>query len=249
MSEGADVIEPLDTGLLPQRVKARLVDAIVDGAFAGGMLPNETELARMFGVSRPTVRGALRSLESEGLITRRRGIGTRINPHVARARVTLNRVVGFWDLIREAGHEPGISYTRIRREPASLEVATRFGCEPGEPLLLIDRRFTADGEPAIAVTEMIRRSDLRRDVEPDEVQESIFDFADAHAIASIDHTVVEVTPVVAGPELCELLSIAEGAPLLRLIETHYSREAMLLMVSDIHVVDRFVRFNVIRRRS
>lgn len=249
MSEEADVIERLDTGLLPARVKARLVDAIVDGAFADGMLPNETELARMFGVSRPTVRGALRSLEEEGLITRRRGIGTRINSHVARSRLTLNRVVGFWDLIREAGHDPGISYTRIRRAPASLELATQLGCEPDEPLLLIDRLFTADGAPAIAVTEMIRRADLRSDVEVGDVPESIFDFADAHAIEPIDHTVVEISPVVAGPDLSELLTIAAGEPLLRLTETHYSRDATLLMVSDIHVVDRFVRFNVIRRRA
>lgn len=247
LSDGID-IEPLDTGLLPQRVKARLVDAILDGAFTDGLLPSETELARMFGVSRPTVRGALRSLEEEGLITRRRGIGTRINPHVARSRITLNRVVGFWDLIQEAGHEPGLAYTRMRRAPASLETAARFGCEPEEPLLLIERLFTADAEPAIAITEMIRRAHLRNDVQAEDVSESIFQFADDNATEPIDHTVVEITPVVADPELCELLSVPAGDPLLRLIETHYSRQATLLMVSDIHVVDRFVRFNVIRRR-
>lgn len=248
MTDRIDAIEPLETGLLPQRVKARLVDAIIDGAFADGLLPSETELARMFGVSRPTVRGALRSLEEEGLVTRQRGVGTRVNRHVARARITLNRVVGFWELIEESGHEPGIAYTRVRRAPASLETAARFGCDPEEPLLLIDRLFTADGEPAIAITEMIRRAHLSHDVQADDVPESIFAFADRYAIEAIDHTVVEISPVVADRELCELLSLPAGDPLLRLVETHYSRSATLLMVSDIHVVDRFVRFNVIRRR-
>lgn len=242
-------IEPLDTGLLPQRVKQRLVDLIIDGAFDQGLLPSEMELARSFGVSRPTVRGALRSLEEEGLITRQRGVGTRVNPHVARTRLTLNRVVGFWDLIREAGHTPSIAYTRIRRESADLETARRFGCAEDEPLLLIDRLFLADGEPAIAVVEMIRRSDLKRDVEPDEVPESIFDFADEHATHPIDHTLVEIQPVVADEQLCLLLAIEEGVPLLRLIETHYSRANQLMMVSEIHVLDRFVRFTLIRRRT
>lgn len=241
-------LKPLDTGLLPQRVKQILVDAIVDGAF-DGLLPSEHELARQLAVSRPTVRGALRSLEEEGLVTRQRGIGTRVNPHIARARITLNRVVGFWDLIKEAGHTPSIAYTRIAREPASLDLAQKLGCETGAPLVIIDRLFLADGEPAIVLAEAVQRKDLRGDVEPDDVHESIFAFADEYAAQPIDHTVVEIAPVVADAPLRDALGARIGDPLLRLIERHYSRSNYLLMVSHIHVVDRFVRFNVIRRRT
>jgi GntR family transcriptional regulator len=194
-------------------------------------------------------RAALRSIEEEGLVTRRRGVGTRINDHIARARLTLNRVVGFWDLIREAGHVPSIAYTKVRREAAGLDVAKRMECSPQTPFAIIDRLFLADGEPAILVAEMIRHQDLRREVEPSDVHESIFDFAGEYATEPIDHTVVEIIPAVADTALGDVLGLQVGDPLLRLIETHYTRTNHRLMVSEIFVVDRFVRFNVIRRRT
>jgi len=243
------MLKPLDTGLLPGRVKQVLVDAIVDGAFENGEMPSEHELARQLGVSRATVRGALRSLEEEGLVTRQRGVGTRINPHIARARLTLNRVVGFWDLIREAGHTPSIAYTRVRIQPAGLDVAQHMDCSPEAPFVVIDRLFLADGEPAILVAEMIQHKDLKRRIGPEDVNESIFDFASENAVEPIDHTVVEIVPVTADDGLAATLRVELGSALLRLIETHYTRSNYRILLSEIHVVDRFVRFNVIRRRT
>jgi len=48
--------------------------AILAGRYPGGTpLPSETELARQFGVSRPVIREALRSLQSSGFVEIRRG--------------------------------------------------------------------------------------------------------------------------------------------------------------------------------
>lgn len=49
--------------------------AIISGRYpSGSPLPSETELARQFGVSRPVVREALRSLQSSGFVEIKRGI-------------------------------------------------------------------------------------------------------------------------------------------------------------------------------
>lgn len=61
------------------RVAARLIASIAEGRYPiGGMLPTEAVLCERFGVSRITVRGAMRELERRGLVARRRGIGTRV---------------------------------------------------------------------------------------------------------------------------------------------------------------------------
>lgn len=59
--------------LVADRIRAQ----IARGEFnAGDSLPSETELMERFGVARPTMRGAIRILESEALISTRRGAQT-----------------------------------------------------------------------------------------------------------------------------------------------------------------------------
>jgi DNA-binding GntR family transcriptional regulator len=61
-------------------LKTVLSDAL-DSEFAvGEILPNERELAARFGVARATLRQALKQLELEGRLQRRRGVGTTVAP-------------------------------------------------------------------------------------------------------------------------------------------------------------------------
>src|SRR5436190_4134018 len=72
----------------------------------GRRLPPEPELAGELGVSRPTLREALRSLEDEGVVTRSRGTGTFVS-HRPRLRNNLDVNFGVTDAIRQAGMTPG----------------------------------------------------------------------------------------------------------------------------------------------
>ena len=66
-------------GSLPDRIYARVVEAILRGDFAPhNKLPTEGALSARFGVSRPTVREALARLRSDGIIGSRRGAGSTV---------------------------------------------------------------------------------------------------------------------------------------------------------------------------
>ena len=57
-----------------RKVAAALMERILDRSLCDGdRLPSETELARQFGVNRSTVREAVRELQGNGLLGRRRG--------------------------------------------------------------------------------------------------------------------------------------------------------------------------------
>ncbi len=72
-------LERAGAGSLPDRIYARVVEAILRGDFAqDDKLPPEGELASRFGVSRPTVREALARLRSDGVIESRRGSGSHL---------------------------------------------------------------------------------------------------------------------------------------------------------------------------
>jgi len=65
------------SGPLSEQLSERLIRMITNGELnAGDKLPNERELAETAGISRTSVREALRELELRGLISRKPGRGT-----------------------------------------------------------------------------------------------------------------------------------------------------------------------------
>lgn len=86
---------------LYQRVVNVIRDDILKGRFpVGSLLPTEEELSERFGVSRHTVREALRHLRNDGLVNSRQGAGTT----VARpgGNVYVQEIKAISDLIRYA---------------------------------------------------------------------------------------------------------------------------------------------------
>lgn len=240
-------LQRLETRRLPERAREALLDSIAKGSFPSDMLPSEKRLAAELGVSRTTVREALQSLEEAGVVSRQHGVGTRVNYHVVRA-ISLNRMEGFFELIREAGYRAAIAWTKVHRAEAGADVARRLGRPEATPLFLVERLFLANGTPAIHVVEQVPDDVVRRPFEPEDVPDSIFGFAEALCRAPIDHSVVEIIPAVADDTIAAHLPLAVGDPVLRLLETHYTPGGAPLAVSVIHVMDHVLRFSVVRKR-
>jgi GntR family transcriptional regulator len=76
---------------------------------SGGFLPKEVELANRLGVSRNTIRQATNKLENEGLIIRKKGVGTRI----AERRGMQTGLDHWYSFTREM-QEKGIVVTNLR---------------------------------------------------------------------------------------------------------------------------------------
>jgi len=239
-------LERLETRRLAGRAKDALLQSIASQGFPDGRLPSEDRLAEQLGVSRTTVREALRSLEVDGVVSRQHGVGTFVNYHVVQA-TSLNHLVGFYDLIRDAGYEPAIAWTTSHDGIATADTAFRLGRSEGIPLLLIERLFLADGVAVVHLVEQVPADEIVRRPEVSDVPESIFKFSERFCGSSIDHTVVEIIPIVADANVAAQLPLAEGEPLLRLVETHYSVDARPLILSVIHVDARVLRFTVVRK--
>lgn len=119
------------------RLAAHLRDAIGSGEYeVGGRLPAEHELCAAHGLSRGTVRVALRSLEDQGLISRRPGAGTTVlsrRPLDAYAPVVASRddVVDLYRTTRVA--VPAVSRVNVDEDLASW-----MGVATGEEWLLVE---------------------------------------------------------------------------------------------------------------
>src|SRR5256886_17221416 len=130
-------------------VQGELAERIGQGQLAAGpRLPSEPELAAEFGVSRATLREALRALEGQGLVRRRWGSGTYVTERT-RVANSLEENFGVSDAIRAAGMQAGIEQGRKGTGPPSASQAEAPGLDPGHDVPVAGRGRTADGRPAV----------------------------------------------------------------------------------------------------
>ncbi len=113
----------------------------------GDLLPDELTLANQFGVSRGTVREALKRLVAEGLIERRAGAGTRVV--AAPMRTSLEAWPSFTREMAQLGIEVQTLNWSIQSIAADASVAQALQITPGCRVRFLSRLRSADGEPAV----------------------------------------------------------------------------------------------------
>ena len=237
-------VDRIDNVPLTERARDAILEAILEKRF-DERLPSEDTLAEMLNVSRTTIRTALQSLEQDGIISRKRAIGTTINAHVRPATLALQRMVGFDGLLREKGHEPGMEVTWRRGYPRP-EIVSAFDLEADQDSLIADKMYYADGRPAISILNVLPWSTLRDADFAGEVDASIFEFSKRACLKPIDHAVAEVIPVVKRDEVTPL-PVETGSPFTRLHERHYADDSALVAVSVVDVDNAYFHFEVFRR--
>lgn len=191
-----------------------LEDAIRSGHYAeGGLLPTELALSQAHGVSRQTVREALRRLEDQGLLTRRRGVGTRVSAAPGERRFVLE--IGSMPDIVEYARRVRLQVDSIRAVRASARLATELECREGTRWLEVrGRRFLIDApQSPVAVVQMHVRA---RYPGIEERLRAIGDTA-VHALLErdygeqIEEFVQEVTAIAMPPAAADLLGVARGS--------------------------------------
>ncbi|HEV8622336.1 MAG TPA: GntR family transcriptional regulator [Actinomycetota bacterium] len=229
-------------------VREELAQRIASGKMPPGyQLPPEPELATDFGVSRATLREALRSLEEDGFLTRTRGAGTFVT-HRPRLRNNLDVNFGVTDAIRAAGMEPGSEAIQVIERPASPEVARRLAILHGAPTVAVERVRTADGRPVVYSRDIMPRPAVDRSDLVERISgRSIYEYLERDRGIVVHHGVASFRPIKADRTVAGRLRVIKGALLLYIRQVDYDDQGRPVLLSDeYHLADAF-EFTVVRR--
>lgn len=232
---------------LASRVAADLRRALENGEVAeDGRLPAEPDLARMFGVSRTSIREAVVELEEQGFVRRRQGSGTYLHRDPATLRNNLNANSGVTELIEAAGWTPGTRDVSRERRLASPEEALLLGLKPGDPVLVLERVRTADERPVVFTLDVIPLGPLAaRGLTADALEavigakQSLYRALESLGLV-VQHGEAEIRPAQADRRLATELGIEPGSLLLRILQVDFTSDDRAVLLSDErHVADAF----------
>jgi GntR family transcriptional regulator len=122
----------------------------------GERLPPEQELSANLGISRGTLRTALRRLEESGEIVRRQGSGT----YVGSTRSTtlnegLEKLVSYTELARRHGVKLEPRRLVIEKRALGPELGELFGKPPDTEATTVERVLLLDGEPWASMQDIV----------------------------------------------------------------------------------------------
>ncbi len=129
-----------------QRLQADL-SALIARTPAGQRLVSEPELAKQLGVSRATLREAMRTFETQGLIRRRQGSGTFVVGKVQALDSGLEVLESLETMAKRLGLEVSVSDLNIETVTADAELAAALNVSVGKSLTRVRRVVRADNRP------------------------------------------------------------------------------------------------------
>jgi GntR family transcriptional regulator len=133
-----------------QQLKRILVAEIESHRAEGDLLPSESELCRLYSVSRTVVRQALGELENEGMILKVKGKGTYVTGRKLNTSF-VQHSLGFYQSMQAAGHNVRSQTLTLRTERCGVSEARLIEIAVGEEIIRFDRVRSVDDRPVQVV--------------------------------------------------------------------------------------------------
>ncbi|EIT85138.1 GntR family transcriptional regulator [Fictibacillus macauensis ZFHKF-1] len=235
-----------DHRLLYLKVIEKLKADIEEGKYEEGeKLPSEFELSKQLGISRATLREALRILEDENVLIRKHGVGTFVRTR-ALFSSGIEELFSVTEMIERAGKKAATVFISSVSIPAVDELKNKFNMDHEEMLHVIERVRTADGEPVVYCIDHIPEALMPEGVQHKYV--SLLEMLEKEAGKRIMYAVTNIEPLGYHDRISEVLQCPEEAALLVLKQVHYDQhDEPILYSCNYFRADKF-NFTVVRKR-
>jgi len=209
-----------------QKIQASLRERIESGDLrTGDAVPSERDLAKLHQVSLMTARHALASLEREGVVERRRGIGT----FVSTPKIHFNKLTSYTEQMagRSMVAASKVLFAKIIDD--GQEAAARLSLPPKSKVLKLERLRHAAGQPFALETCYLSAADFSSLLSAPLQRESLFRILERDHKVVIGYADEEVDATAADPRTADLLGVPRDEPVLRIRQVIFSTTGKAIM--------------------
>jgi len=228
------------------QVKAHMLNYISQNNLKrNDQLPSEAAIAKDLGVSRNTLREAYVTLENEGVIVRRHGIGTFVAqpPYI---QDSLNEFSPFAQIIQDVGYTPNfktISTKIIASPPDVNDVLSQKGTDQ---VRYIQRLVLADQKPVIYVEDFVP-ADINLKVTNWETFQGNLVEVLAKTLNTPLHQIQSYIQAQSlSADISEFLELPVGAPILGVRSTIFTKDNQAVTFSKLCFNSEIIELNIVR---
>lgn len=229
-----------------QRLQNELAK-VISNVKHGEKLPSEPKLAKILGVSRATLREAMRTFEGQGLIRRRQGVGTFVVGPIQVIETGLEVLESIETLAEKIGLDVKMGELEIQRIEADEYYAKNLSVELATPLIRISRVINAGNRPVAYLVDVLPESIFsQEDLEAGFTGSVLDRLIESKKIdLSISKTVIQAEA--ASSSIARALQIQRGDVLLFFKAHLYSTDGNIIDFSYSYFLPGYFRFQVVRR--
>ncbi|MBN2119098.1 MAG: GntR family transcriptional regulator [Anaerolineales bacterium] len=228
-----------------QRLQADLA-ALIQRTPAGSRLVSEPELAKQLGVSRATLREAMRTFETQGLIRRRQGAGTFVVGQVPIMDAGLEVLESIDTMAHRRNLAVTVSDLNVERIDADAEHAQELGIEAGVCVTRVRRVMRADTRPVAYLVDTLPEDVLKVTDLPEDFDGSVLDFMlERGDDLRISRAAISATNATA--EVAKALEIQRGDVLLKFVSQLYLTDGRIVDYTFSYFIPGYFNFHVVRR--
>ncbi len=180
----------------------------------GDQMPAEKELVKRYNVSRITIRNAILALVNQGLLKRKRGVGTFVSK--PKAIRFFPGVTSFTEDMNRRNMKPGRKLLSFKKNIASSSLAKKMELKQGEKVIQIERLMFADDEPiAIHYINLPEKIwDIVDISVKDLKQKSLYKMIEEKSDFRLKEAEENIEGSLADSTIAKLLDIEENSPIL-----------------------------------
>jgi len=200
--------------LVYQKIITSLKKSIDAGEFADMRLPDERSLAESYSVSRSSIKRALGLMADQGIIFKKRGSGTFVNPLYLKQGSSFNysgKNLGITDSFNANGQKPGVKVLSFDVVHPNKDLQDNLFLKPSEFVYAFKRLRLLDDVPFMIETGYIPIK-LAPELSEQIASESIFNYVESELGKEVNKTYLTISAEPSDAEGKELLHLADNEP-------------------------------------
>lgn len=189
---------------------------------AGNLLPTESELCEIYGVSRITVRKSMERLEEENVIER----PFSKTPMIKKAAIPrdINQLRSLSEDLALAGTKCSNYILKAEETTADERLAGKMGVSEGEPLYLIERLRYGNGDPLCYQTTYLLKRLCPGFIDMDLAKSSIYHLLESKYHLEIANCEEKISACTSSYRISALLELPEHSAILKVVCLGYLKD-------------------------